>query len=73
MSNPILEQISKAQTTTIRNNPIEMIQQFNQFKRSLQGKNPQKIVMNLLNSGRMTQQQFEELKKQAQTLQGFLK
>lgn len=72
--NPILEQLSRTQQTTIsRNNPIEMLKQFNEFKRNMQGKDPQKIVMNLLNSGKMSQQQFEILKKQAQELQSFLK
>ena len=61
------------QTTVSRNNPIEMLKQFNEFKRNMQGKDPQKIVMDLLNSGRMSQQQFELLKQQAQQLQNFLK
>ncbi len=71
--NPILEQLNRTQTTVSRNNPIEMLKQFNEFKRSMQGKDPQKIVMDLLNSGRMSQQQFELLKQQAQQLQNFLK
>lgn len=71
--NPILEQLNRTQTTVSRNNPIEMLKQFNEFKRTMQGKNPQKIVMDLLNSGRMSQQQFELLKQQAQQLQNFLK
>lgn len=71
--NPILEQLSRTQTTVSRNNPIEMLKQFNEFKRNMQGKDPQKIVMDLLNSGRMSQQQFESLKQQAQQLQNFLK
>lgn len=71
--NPILEQLNRTQTTVSRNNPIEMLKQFNEFKRSMQGKDPQKIVMDLLNSGRMSQQQFELLKQQAQELQNFLK
>ena len=71
--NPILEQLNRTQTTVSRNNPIEMLKQFNEFKRSMQGKDPQKIVMDLLNSGRMSQQQFEFLKQQAQQLQNFLK
>nr|DAE53767.1 MAG TPA: hypothetical protein [Caudoviricetes sp.] len=37
------------------------------------GKNPQEIVMGLLSSGKMSQQQFEQLKRQAQELQKFLK
>lgn len=71
--NPILEQLNRTQTTVSRNNPIEMLKQFNEFKRHMQGKDPQKIVMDLLNSGRMSQQQFESLKQQAQQLQNFLK
>lgn len=71
--NPILEQLNRTQTTVSRNNPIEMLKQFNEFKRTMQGKDPQKIVMDLLNSGRMSQQQFESLKQQAQQLQNFLK
>lgn len=71
--NPILEQLNRTQTTVSRNNPIEMLKQFNEFKRTMQGKDPQKIVMDLLNSGRMSQQQFESLKQQAQQLQDFLK
>jgi len=71
--NPILEQLNRTQTTVLRNNPIEMLKQFNEFKRNMQGKDPQKIVMDLLNSGRMSQQQFESLKQQAQQLQNFLK
>lgn len=71
--NPILEQLNRTQTTVSKNNPIEMLKQFNEFKRNRQGKDPQKIVMDLLNSGRMSQQQFELLKQQAQQLQNFLK
>lgn len=71
--NPILEQLNRTQTTVSRNNPIEMLKQFNEFKRNMQGKDPQKIVMDLLNSGRMSQQQFESLKQQAEQLQNFLK
>lgn len=71
--NPILEQLNRTQTTVSRNNPIEMLKQFNEFKKTMQGKDPQKIVMDLLNSGRMSQQQFELLKQQAQQLQNFLK
>ena len=71
--NTILEQLNRTKTTVSRNNPIEMLKQFNEFKRNMQGKDPQKIVMDLLSSGRMSQQQFELLKKQAQQLQNFLK
>lgn len=54
-------------------NPIQMIQQFAQFKKSMQGKNAQAIVQELLNNGQMSKEQFEQLKEQAQVLQSILK
>jgi hypothetical protein len=55
------------------NNPLQMIQQFAEFKNQMQGKNPQAMVQELLKSGKMSPQQFEQLKQQAQSLQMFLK
>lgn len=55
------------------NNPFELMRQFQEFKKNMAGKNPQAMVQELLNSGQMSQTQFEELKKQAQSLQGILK
>ena len=48
-----------------------MIQQFQQFKRTFQG-NPQQMVMDLLNSGRMSPQQFNQLQSMAQQMRGIL-
>ena len=39
----------------------------------MQGKNPQAMVEDLIKSGKMTPQQFEELKQQAQSLQTLFK
>ena len=71
--NPILEQLNRTQTTVSRNNPIEMLKQFNEFKRNMQGKDPQKILFFLFSSGRMSQHQFVLLRQQAQQLQNILK
>lgn len=54
MRNPMMQQLHP-----------NMMQQFNQFRRQMEGKDPQAIVMDLINSGKMTPAQFEELKKQA--------
>lgn len=54
------------------NNLQNMMQQFNQFRNSFRG-NPQQQVQQLLNSGRMTQAQFNKLKQIADQLQGMLK
>ena len=65
MINPILSQLRP-------NNPLSMIQQFNQFRQSMQGKDPEAMVNELLRSGKMSQQQFEQLKAQAQSFMSLL-
>lgn len=52
---------------------MQMMQQFAQFRRMMQGRNPQQMVQNLLSSGQMTQAQFEQLKQQAIELQKILR
>jgi hypothetical protein len=49
-----------------------MINQFNQFKNSFKG-DPQQQVQELLNSGRMTQQQYNQLSQMATQLQNMMK
>ena len=72
--NPILQMLGQARSTpTMANNPMQMMQQFAQFKEQLRGKDPQAMVMQLLSSGKMTQQQFNELQQQAKMLQSILK
>lgn len=55
----------------MQNNPMQMIQAFNQFKQSFQG-DPKTEVENLLKSGRMTQQQFNQIQQQATAFQQML-
>lgn len=47
-------------------------QQFGQFCQQFQGNqmNPQMQVQQFLNSGRMTQQQFEQIRQQANAIMG---
>lgn len=72
--NPILQMLGQAKSTpTMANDPMQMMQQFAQFKNQMRGKDPQAMVMELLGSGKMTQQQFEQLKQQAKMLQNFLR
>jgi len=49
-----------------------ILAQFNQFRQNLQNQNidPQQKVQELLNSGQMTQQQFEQLRSMANQLTG---
>lgn len=71
MTNPMLQALSQA-NQQMPNNPMQLMQKFAEFKRQMQGKNPQAIVQQLLSSGQMSQQQFDALKQQAQALQSIL-
>lgn len=50
----------------------DMINQFNAFRSSFQG-DPKQKVQELLNSGQMTQQQFNQLSSIAQMFQQIIK
>ena len=52
------------------NNPMNMIQKFNQFKQQFQNQDPQKMVQQLLDSGKMSQEQFKQFKESKITKQG---
>ena len=60
----------------MQNNPFaninNVMQQFQQFKRSFQG-DPQQQVMQLLNSGQMSQGQFNQLQMLAKQFQTMLR
>ena len=59
----------------MQNNPFanmaNMMQQFQQFRSSFTG-NPQQQVMQLLNSGKMSQEQFNQLQMMAKQFQQML-
>lgn len=50
----------------------QMIQQFNQFRRTFND-NPQQTVMNMLRQGMMTNAQFQQLAQMANQFQNFMK
>ena len=55
------------------NNPFATINQFKQFVDNFQrniNRNPQEVVQELLNSGQMTQAQFNQLRDQANKIMG---
>ena len=55
------------------NNPTaNLIQRFQQFRSTFRG-NPQQMVQQLMNSGRITQEQYNNAVQMAQQLQGMLK
>jgi len=52
-------------------NMQNFMNQFNRFRQGFQG-NPQQQVQQLLNSGRMSQQQFNELQAAAKQIQSMM-
>lgn len=52
-------------------NPIQMIQEFNNFKNNFRG-NPQQEVQRLLQSGQMTQQELNKLQQTASEFQKMM-
>lgn len=55
-----------------RNNG-NILHQFAEFKRQMAGKDPKAIVEQMLADGRMTQEQFENIKAQATTYMSILR
>ena len=43
------------------NGPLNMLQQFQKFKQDMQGKNPKEEVSRLLQSGKINQQQLNQI------------
>ena len=56
----------------LANNPMSMLQAFNQFRQQMVGQDPKAIVQQLINEGKMTQEQLEDLKRQAAQMRGML-
>lgn len=70
MANPLFDALGG------RNTPVgrfqKMMQQFNQFQASFQG-DPKAEVEKLLQSGRMSQRQLNQLQEMAKQFQGLIK
>lgn len=73
MSNQLFNMLgNNSKMTGPFGNMQNMMMQFNQFRQNFRG-NPQQQVQQLLNSGRMSQAQFNQLKQLADQFQGMLK
>lgn len=70
MVNPFFDALGGGNTPVGRLQ--KMMQQFNQFRSSFQG-DPKAEVEKLLQSGRMNQQQLNQLQEMAKQFQGLLK
>lgn len=63
MANPLFNALGGS--VAQQGSPMNMIQQFHQFRQNFKG-NPREEVEKLLNSGRMNQQQLNQLQGMAQ-------
>ena len=66
MANPLFNMLSGNQTVA-----SDMQSQFDQFKATVNG-DPKAMVQSLLNSGQMSQEQFNQLSMMANALRGSL-
>ncbi len=51
-------------------NPMQLMNGFPQFMRQMQGQNPQQILNQMLQSGKVNQQQLNQAQQMAQQMQG---
>lgn len=65
MANPLFNMFGNVFQNTPFGNAMQMMQQFNQFRQQFTG-DPQKQVQQLMDSGQMNQNQFNQLYQMAQ-------
>lgn len=72
MPNPILQMLTAQPQNHPTNNPLQLIRQFQEFSKSMTPQRAEEIVKQKLQTGEMSQQQFEQLKNQAQQMAQML-
>lgn len=74
MQNPMNQFLKNTlKSATPSNNPMQMLSEFRKFAQGMTPQGAKAEVERLLQSGQMTQQQFEQLKQQAESFAKFLK
>lgn len=68
MSNPIYDQMNRNQSA----NPSNMVQRFQEFRRNFSG-NPQEIIQQMMNSGKISQEQYNQAVQTANRLMKMMK
>lgn len=70
MPNPIMQQLFNRR---LPNNPLAMVAEFRKFAQGMTPEKAQQQIQQLLSSGQMTQEQFQQLQAQAKEFMQFLK
>ena len=75
VANSIMNRFAQPQrspTGPQRSNPMQMMQQFQQFRNTFRG-NPQQMVQQMLQSGQITEAQLQQATQMARQFQSFVK
>lgn len=73
MANPMMEMLSRSASPRPSNNPLAMIAEFRKFAASMTPQKAQQQIQEMLADGRMSQDQFQQLQRQARELARFLR
>ena len=65
MPNPIFQVLGGG------NSQSNMMQQFQQFMNQMKGKDPNAVIQDMMQSGKITQDQYNQARQQAQQMQGM--
>ena len=72
MANPMMEMLSRSAGQN-PNNPLAMLAAFRRFAAGMTPQRAQQQIEQMLADGRMSPEQFQQLKEQAQAFAKFLK
>lgn len=73
MANPMMEMLSRSASQRPSNNPLAMIAEFRKFSAGMTPQRAQQQIQEMLADGRMSQDQFQQLQRQAQEFARFLR
>lgn len=73
MANPMMEMLSRSASPRPSNNPLAMIAEFRKFAAGMTPQRAQQQIREMLADGRMSQDQFQQLQRQAQEFARFLR
>ena len=73
MANPMMEMLSRSASQRPSNNPLAMIAEFRKFAAGMTPQNARQQIREMLADGRMSQEQFQQLQRQAQEFARFLR
>ena len=71
--NPLLNHMQSPTRQSQQSQPQNMIEAFKQFQAAMQGKDAQAMVYQLVQSGIISQQQYNQIMQQAQPFASMLK